>query len=85
MAFVQDASVGTSVFEDFNHGYAIKALVLEGKTLAGSLDTRNAGGDRFQEIELHVYAAGPGSSPRKLQGITSVSAAQVQQAHPIEG
>jgi hypothetical protein len=42
------------VFEDFNHGYAIKALVLEGKTLAGSLDARNVGGDRFQEIGLHV-------------------------------
>jgi hypothetical protein len=53
-AFVQNAGVRMGVFEDFNHGYAIKALVLEGKTLAGSLDARNAGGDRFQEIELHV-------------------------------
>jgi hypothetical protein len=33
------------VFEDFNHGYAIKTAALEGKTLAHSLDARNAAGD----------------------------------------
>jgi hypothetical protein len=32
------------VFEEFNHGYAIKALVLEGKGLAGSLEGPGTGG-----------------------------------------
>jgi hypothetical protein len=42
------------VFEDLNHGYAIKTLVLEGKTLSDPLDARDAPGDGFQVIELHV-------------------------------